>query len=125
MKAPIANLLNAFVLLAAGLYGYFGITGADGNHSLTALIPAAFGLIFLLMHKGLVNQNKVIAHVIVVLTLLLLIMCFIRFNTIEEWDAKKYIFLACIISNLVALIAFIASFVAARKARRENTGTNA
>ena len=125
MKAPIANLLNAFILIAAGLYGYFGITGTDGNHSFTALIPAAFGVIFLLMHKGLVNQNKIIAHVIVVLTLMLLIMCFIRFNTIADWDAKKYIFLACIISNLIALVAFIASFIAARKARRQNPVNNA
>ena len=125
MKAPTANLLNAFILIAAGLYGYFGISGADGQHSVTALIPAAFGLIFLLMHKGLVNHNKIIAHVIVVLTLLLLIMCFIRFNTIAEWDAKKYIFFVCILSNLIALIAFIASFVNARKARKQNTGINA
>lgn len=125
MKAPIANLINAFVLIAAGLYGYFGITAADGTNSLTALIPAAFGLVFLLMHKGLVNHNKVIAHLIVVLTLALLIMCFIRFNMIEEWDAKKYIFLACIISNLIALVAFIFSFVAARKARMQKPIDNA
>lgn len=124
MKAPIANLMNAFILIAAGLYGYFGITAADGTNSPTALIPAAFGLLFLLMHKGLVNHNKIIAHVIVVLTLLLLIMCFIRFNTIEVWDAKKYIFLACILSNLIALVAFIGSFISARKARKQNTGIN-
>lgn len=125
MKAPIANLLNAFILIGAGLYGYFGITGADGTSSVTALIPAAFGVIFLLMHKGLVNHNKIIAHVIVILTLMLLIMCFLRFHTIEVWDAKKYIFFACILSNLIALIAFIASFVSARKARMQKPQNNA
>lgn len=115
MKAAGANLLNAFVLIGAGLYGYFGITASDGTHSLTALIPAAFGLLFLLLHKGVANGNKVVAHVVVLLTLVLLIMCIMRFIKVEEWGAKKYIFLACIISNSIALIAFIKSFIDARK----------
>ena len=115
MKAATANLLNAFVLIAAGLYGYFGVAAADGSHSYTALIPAAFGLLFLILHKGVASANKIIAHVVVVLTLVLLIMCIMRFVKVEQWDAKKYIFLACIISNAIALVAFIGSFVAARR----------
>lgn len=115
MKAASANLLNALVLIVAGLYGYFGVTAADGTHSYTALIPAAFGLLFLILHKGVASANKVIAHIVVVLTLVLLIMCIMRFVKVEEWDAKKYIFLACIISNAIALIAFIGSFVSARR----------
>jgi len=51
MKAATANILNAIVLIAAGLYGYFGIAASDGTHSLTALIPAAFGILFLAMQK--------------------------------------------------------------------------
>ncbi len=115
MKAGTANLLNAFVLIIAGLYGYFGVTASDGSHSYTALIPAAFGLLFLGLHKGIATANKVIAHIAVVLTLLLLVMCIMRFVKVETWDAKKYIFLACIISNTIALIAFIGSFIAARR----------
>jgi hypothetical protein len=115
MKAATANLLNAIVLIAAGLYGYFGVAAADGSHSYTALIPAAFGILFLILHKGVASANKVVAHVVVVLTLVLLVMCIMRFVKVDEWNAKKYIFLACIISNAVALIAFIGSFVAARR----------
>ena len=115
MKAATANLLNAFVLIAAGLYGYFGVAAADGSHSYTALIPAAFGLLFLILHKGVASANKIIAHVVVVLTLVLLVMCIMRFVKVEQWDAKKYIFLACIISNAIALVAFIGGFVAARR----------
>lgn len=115
MKAATANLLNAVVLIAAGLYGYFGVAAADGSHSYTALIPAAFGVLFLILHKGVASANKIIAHVVVVLTLVLLVMCIMRFMKIDEWNAKKYIFLACIISNAVALIAFIGSFIAARR----------
>jgi hypothetical protein len=115
MKAASANLLNAIVLIAAGLYGYFGVAAADGSHSLTALIPAAFGLLFLVFQKGVVSANKVISHVVVVLTLVLLVMCIMRFVKVEDWNTKKYIFLACIISNAIALVAFIGSFIAARK----------
>lgn len=117
MKAAGANLLNALVLIGAGLYGYFGITASDGTHSLTALIPAAFGLLFLMMNKGVANGNKVIAHIVVILTLVLLVMCIMRFMKVEEWNSKKYVFLACIISNAIALIAFIKSFIDARKKR--------
>lgn len=117
MKAAGVNLLNALVLIAAGIYGYFGITASDGTHSLTALIPAAFGLLFLILHKGVVNGNKVVAHIVVLLTLVLLVMCVLRFLKIEEWEAKKYIFLVCIMSNALALIVFIKAFIDARKLR--------
>lgn len=117
MKAASANLLNALVLITAGVYGYFFIKGANGEQSLTALIPAAFGLLFLLLHKGVASANKIIAHIVVVLTLALLVMCTMRFMKVEEWNEKKYIFLACIISNAIALLAFIGSFIAARRNR--------
>ena len=122
MKAATANLLNAIVLIAAGLYGYFGIAASDGTHSLTALIPAAFGILFLAMQKGVANHNKIISHVVVVLTLLLLVMCIMRFVKVQDWVDKKYVFLACVISNAVALIAFIGSFIEARKNRKITNG---
>jgi len=122
MKAATANILNAIVLIAAGLYGYFGIAASDGTHSLTALIPAAFGIIFLAMQKGVANHNKIISHVVVVLTLLLLVMCIMRFVKVQDWVDKKYVFLACVISNAVALIAFIGSFIEARKNRKISNG---
>jgi protein-S-isoprenylcysteine O-methyltransferase Ste14 len=122
MKAASANLLNAIVLLAAGLYGYFMILTPEGTRAPTALIPAAFGLLFLILQKGVASSNKIISHVVVVLTLVLLIICAMRFIKIEEWGPKKYIFLACIISNAVALVAFIGSFIEARKNRKISNG---
>jgi exosortase/archaeosortase len=118
MKATQANLLNAIVLLAAGLYGYFMILTPEGTRAITALIPAAFGLLFLVFQKGVASQNKIISHVVVVLTLLLLIICIMRFLKIEDWGAKKYLFLACIVSNIIAMIAFVGSFISARKNRK-------
>ena len=115
MKAPQANLLNAIVLVAAGVIGYFFIIPEGGVKAPTALIPAAFGLLFLVLHKGVATSNKIVAHIVVVLTALLLFICASRFFKIEDWGPKKYIFLACIVSNVLALIAFIGSFIDARK----------
>ncbi len=122
MKAASANLLNGIILLAAGLYGYFMILTPEGTRAPTALIPAAFGLLFLILQKGVANSNKIISHVVVVLTLVLLVICTIRFIKIEDWGAKKYLFLACILSNAIALVAFIGSFIEARKNRKINNG---
>ncbi len=119
MKSTQANLLNGIVLLAAGLYGYFGMVNSEGKHAITALIPAVFGLTFLACQKGVAAENKIIAHIVVVLTFLLLIICTMRFFKIEDWGAKKYLFLACIVSNVIALIAFIGSFMEARKKRQQ------
>lgn len=115
MKAAQANLLNATVLVAAGIIGYFFIIPESGVKAPTALIPAAFGLLFFVLHKGVATSNKIVAHIVVVLTALLLFVCVKQFFKIEVWGAKKYIFLACIVSNVIALIAFIGSFIDARK----------
>ena len=120
MKAASANLFNAIVLIAAGLYGYFLVPAEHGPQSPTALIPAAFGILFLVFQKGVASSNKVISHIVVLLTLALLGMCIWRFTLVPDWNAKKYIFLACIISNAIALIAFIGSFISARKNRSVN-----
>lgn len=119
-KAAAANLFNAIILIAAGLYGYFGVAAADGTHSYTALIPTAFGLLLLAFQKGVASGNKLIAHIAVTLTLVLLIMCILRFVKVEDWNSKKYIFLICILSNAIALTAFIGSFISARRNKNLN-----
>ena len=67
MKASKANLINSISLIGFGLWGYFEVT------SPTALIPVGFGLILLLCYNGVKNQNKIIAHVAVLLTLVILL----------------------------------------------------
>lgn len=114
MKPVTTNFLNALVLIIAGIYGYFGIAGHDGSPSLTALIPAAFGVLLIVLGLFWNKAPKVVSHIVVVLTLVLLVMVVNRFLKVEDWDAKKYIFLACILSNAFALFVFIRSFVVAR-----------
>lgn len=117
MKPVTVNLFNAIVLIAAGLYGYFGVATASGTPSLTALIPAGFGALFIVLGLFWEKSPKIISHTVVVLTLLLLGMCIGRFFKGEVWDAKKYIFLVCMLSNGIALVAFIKSFIDARRSR--------
>ena len=115
MKPLTVNYLNAFVLIAAGLYGYFLLPlGPGEKQSVTALIPAFAGLVFVLLGLIWKSKPKIAAHVAPVLALVLIIMCASRFIKIEEWNAKKYIFLICILSNLIALFIFVNSFVTAR-----------
>ena len=67
MKTTNANLLNSITLIILGLWGYFDV------NSPTALIPVFFGVLLLLCNNGVKNENKIIAHIAVALTLLLLI----------------------------------------------------
>lgn len=119
MKPVTMNLLNGLVLIGAGLYGYLGIVGSDGQASPTALIPAAFGLLLTILGFFWNKSPKVISHIVVVLTLVLLIMVINRFVKVDEWNSKKYLFLLCVLSNAIALVVFIRSFISARVAKKQ------
>ncbi len=121
MKPVTANYLNAIILIAAGLYGYFLLPlGPGENKSITALIPAFSGVVFLILGAIWASKPKLAAHIAAVLALVLVIMCLNRFMKIETWGPKKYVFLICIFSNLLALIIFIRSFVQARVLRKQS-----
>ena len=68
IKTYQISALNAISLIILGGYGYFQSTAP----SPTALIPVIFGVFLLLMNNGIKNENKIIAHVAVLLTLLIL-----------------------------------------------------
>lgn len=121
MKPLTANYLNAIILIGASLYGYFLLPlGPGEKQSVTALIPAFAGVIFLILGLIWKSKPKIAAHVAPVLALILIIMCVMRFVKIDDWNAKKYIFLICILSNLIALIIFINSFVQARVLKKNS-----
>ena len=67
MNSFKANLINSISLIFIGLWGYFEVV------SPTALIPVIFGVILLLCTNGLKKQNKLIAHIAVLLTLVILV----------------------------------------------------
>lgn len=115
MKASSSSLLNAIVLISLGLWGYF----ESESKAITALIPVIVGIILLVVNKGVKNENKALAHVAVLITLLILlglVMPLLGALRRENTFAVIRVSLM-IISSLWAMISFIKSFISARKNR--------
>ncbi|MEL7165406.1 MAG: hypothetical protein AAGL96_08010 [Pseudomonadota bacterium] len=115
MTAPRANLLNALTLILCGLWGYW----AGDFKSLTALIPAAFGAALLACHSGVKAENKLVAHIAVLLTLVILIALYMPLSSaLGSGDGARILrSLLMVTTGLLALVFFIKSFVDARRAR--------
>ena len=111
-----ANLLNGLVLLIVGILGYLEISNsATNDFSPTVFIAPAFGILFLLLTPGLKKENKIVAHLVVLLTFLLgtmlLIMFIKRLSTGSNLtDPSMIRFLIMIISCFTAMIVFVGSF---------------
>ena len=115
MKAHTANLINALTLIAMSLWGYL----SSDTPSVTALIPTAIGTVLLLLTNGVKNENKVVAHIAVLLTLVILIGLFKPFmGAMERADNAAMLRVALmILTTLMALVFFVKSFIYARKNR--------
>lgn len=115
MKAHTASLINAVLLVVFGAWGYFG----SATPSPTALIPVVFGVALLGLNKGVKNENKVIAHIAVLLTVFILFGLVKPLMGAMERNDSMAIFRvgAMIVSTIVAVIYFVKSFIDARKNR--------
>jgi len=115
MNAASANLLNGIVLIAMSLWGYF----SSESPSPTAFIPAAFGAIFLICTPMIRKHNKVVAHIAVLLTLLVILALFMPLKgAMGRGDNMAMLRIGLMIAtSVLAMIAFIKSFRDARKAR--------
>lgn len=115
MKPYQINLLNAVVLIAMSAWGYFG----SESPSPTAFIPAAFGVIFLLMNGPFKNENKVVAHIVVLLTFLLIIALAMPFRgAMGRGDTAAMVRVGIMLAtSIVAMVIYVKSFIDARKAR--------
>ncbi len=115
MNAYKAHLLNALTLLAMGGWGYFATKAP------TALVPVFIGVVLLSFSQGVKNENKALAHVAVVVTLLGLIGIVMKplMVALDSDDLMKQIrVIAMIITSVIALVFFVKSFIEAGKARR-------
>lgn len=115
MKAHLASLINALLLVILGLTGYF----MSENPSPTAFIPVALGAVLLALNGGVKKENKMIAHIAVLVTLITLGGLFMPLKGAFGRDDMGAIIRVSImiLSTLYAMITFIQSFIAARKAR--------
>jgi hypothetical protein len=119
MTAQKMNLINALTLVIVGLWGFIDVNtpSLETGISWTALIPVFFGAIFLLCQKGIKNDSKIIAHIAVVLTLLILIALVGKRLPISIENGGIGLFRVALMSltSLLAFIIFIRSFIENRK----------
>tara|TARA_B100000902_G_scaffold278606_1_gene264502 strand:+ start:1987 stop:2355 length:369 start_codon:yes stop_codon:yes gene_type:complete len=119
MTAEKMNLINALTLVILGLWGFIDVNtpSLETGISWTALIPVLFGTILLLCHKGIKNGSKVIAHIAVVLTLLILIALVGKRLpiSIENGGIGLFRVAAMSVISLLAFVSFIRSFIENRK----------
>tara|TARA_B100001769_G_scaffold172643_1_gene136118 strand:- start:657 stop:1001 length:345 start_codon:yes stop_codon:yes gene_type:complete len=111
MKPHKISFVNAITLISFGLWGYI-----DVDYSPTALIPVIFGIIVLILNPGLKRENKVVAHIVVLLTFLILGgLVKPLMSTLESGNTMGITRVSLMmLSTLMALIVFIKSFIANR-----------
>lgn len=114
MKASFYNILNSIVLISLGLWGYIDYTDVQ---SPTALIPVGFGVILLLCTIGLKKENKIIAHVAVLLTLFILVaLVGMRLpKSLDSGGVGLFRVIAMIATSVLSMVAFVLSFIKARR----------
>ena len=112
MKPFLANLLNSIVLIGIGLWSYFG----SETPSVTALIPVFVGIVLLALVKPMQSGNKVVAHIVVTLTFLLLVSLVKPLTGAIGRESQVGVIRVVIMmaTSLFAIIIFIKSFVDAR-----------
>ena len=115
MKVHTVSLINSLILITMGLWGYF----ESDSRPITALIPVIIGIILVAINNGIKKENKIIAHIAILLTLIITIGLVKPFlGSLERANIIGTIRVSLmILSSLWAMIAFIQSFIAARKSR--------
>lgn len=117
MNAYTAHLINSAALILIGGWGYFATS------SNTALIPVLFGVVLLSLSNGVKLENKAIAHVVVVLTLLVFgsLVAKPLLAAIKDGDTMGTVRVGImVLTSLLALVYFVKSFIDARKARESS-----
>ncbi len=116
MNAHTASLINAFTLIVMGGWGYFGSL----NPSPTSLIPVIVGVLILVCNNGIKFEHKILSHIAVVLTLLIALALFMPLKgAIGREDTLAIIRIGLMIAtSIFAMVYFIRSFSAAKKARQ-------
>ena len=109
------NLINSIALISMSAWGY-----VDTN-SFTALIPAFFGILLLILGTMLTNEKlvKLSAHLVVLFTLLILLALVIQVlpGVYERGGIGLIRVILMISTSSIAMIIFIKSFIDNRKSR--------
>ena len=111
MNTSTINIINSISLIAMGIWGYIDVS------SVTALIPTFFGIALILCTNGLKKENKMISHIAVLLTLLILgALLGMRLpKSIDQGGIGLIGVIIMIGTSAVAMLFFINSFIRARR----------
>tara|TARA_B100000579_G_scaffold437648_1_gene467972 strand:+ start:8146 stop:8514 length:369 start_codon:yes stop_codon:yes gene_type:complete len=119
MNVSKFNLINAFTLILMPLWAYFTFEATPEKEtlSLTAMIPLFFGVLLLLCNNGLKKENKLIAHIAVLVTFIAFLGLFMPLkNGMADGRTLSIIRVSImILTSCLAIAAFIKSFIDARK----------
>jgi len=115
MKPYVANFIYGFLLILFSLTGYV----SSANPSPTALIPVFFGLLFLALTLKMKAENKTVAHIVVILTFILIIALVKPLTgAIGRNDSMAVIRVGIMIGwGIIAAFVYIKSFINARRNR--------
>ena len=119
MKTYQANLINSLSLIIMPLWAWFAFeaTIEKPEQSITALIPLFLGVILLLCNSGVKKENKIIAHIAVLVTLIALIGLTMPLKAaiLDARTASIFRVVVMFTTGVIAMITFIKSFIQARK----------
>tara|TARA_B100001758_G_C18406752_1_gene612620 strand:+ start:1626 stop:1997 length:372 start_codon:yes stop_codon:yes gene_type:complete len=121
MKNHHANLLNSVTLIIMSLWAYFTfqapIDNPEATASVTTFIPTILGLILLALNNGLKNENKIVAHLVVLITFLAIGGLSKPFFAALDKNSGIAVFRVGLMlaTSILAMITFIRSFIQARK----------
>ena len=109
------NLINSIALISMSAWGYVD------TDSFTALNPAVFGVILLILGTMLTNEKlvKLSAHLVVLFTLLILLALVVQLlpGVVERGGVGLIRVILMITTSAIAMIVFIKSFIDNRKSR--------
>ena len=121
MKPYQANLLNSVILIVMPLWAYFSfqppLEDPQAVASITTFIPAILAVILLICNNGVKKENKVVAHIAVLVTLLAIIGLLKPLTGALEKDSFTAILRVSLmlLSSTIAMGVFINSFINNRK----------
>lgn len=120
MNASTANMINSIVLVALGIWG---VKTVGLENSPTPAIPVVIGIILFVCTNFIRNHHKIVSHIAVVLTLLILIGLIRPFTgAMSEGDNMGMLRTGVMMTtSLLALVYFIKSFKEARRAKGNKT----
>ena len=113
MKPYLINLLNALILITLGSWAFISST----TPSVTALIPVFAGIFLVAITPGFKKGNRVLAHIAVTLTFLILFGLIKPLTgAIGRADNLGITRVLIMMStSLIAMVVFVKSFIDARR----------